>query len=970
MEHIKRKRIVIIIYLLIALLISGAIIIMSYVISEVQSDYDEGISQLDSLLKTYNKEVAKYDDATSASYNEILTTVELTASALNSSDHELSPSAFDSGFIVLRTADGSGRPKGFPKIEYDDDWLFSDRDSGAIWVDDNTTAIFSRITDDYYYVEFIDDSTGFKALEKVDQTVDPQHMLADLAEANNCDFLILSPDSIDSDPDEIPVISATGVFKDYKNTKEFDLSAEEISKSAGESFTVAILNGKPYLIQSLSGKGFDADFTITAVMLVNAFTVFKEAWEQTLSAIVIMMLICIALAVWILSIYRMVRTKALTYEQMEVYAPASIKRKAIVFVLAGFLLVHFAAIFNQHLEGMFLESKHANRTLSSYFHRLDNDTSDTEKLKKLSRKQIYTNSQRIADLLEEMSSLQNPVWLNEASEIIGSDYIILYDSNGDEVVTNARYKGLTLGKKESSATYDFRRLLRGVRYIYHDNIKDEVTGLTRNLHGISVDLNSDDASYGAMLIAFEPNEYANMTITDYNATASAMAAPGTILFGADPKTGEILYSSKKSFIGKNVDDLCTESFPLRNNYLGFLDINGKQYYGRSASYEGDLFYYFVEKSKMNAYSGIYASTCRIMFLIIAAILLLYLFHGFTDEKFKEYAVEEDDPDDDELLRRFESRYIKKQHKASAALFSVFNKDITPGYKALSAAGFLLFIYIVLTMLSIYNARYTSDSNSNLISYISHGDWERGFNTFAGAAILFLICAVAVTLFIFRLISILMVSLLSERSETICLLLMNILSYAVMIASVFIALGYLGVNARAIIASAGLVGLALSLGAKDLVADVLAGITTIAEGTYQVGEVVEIAGFRGEVAKLGMRSTTLVGRGKNIKTFRNSSIGDVINYSRMNSWYPLTLTFSNAVSISEVEKILNEELPAVGAKYPEIISGPEYRGIDSVSSNSTTILILTECKQTDYSDVQLNVNREVLHILKTHRIATQ
>lgn len=114
MEHIKRKRVIIIVYLLIALLISGAVIIMSYVISEVQSDYNEGISQLDSLLKTYNKEVAMYDDATSASYEEILTTVQLTASALKSSDHELSPSAFDSGFIVLRTADGSDPARRFP----------------------------------------------------------------------------------------------------------------------------------------------------------------------------------------------------------------------------------------------------------------------------------------------------------------------------------------------------------------------------------------------------------------------------------------------------------------------------------------------------------------------------------------------------------------------------------------------------------------------------------------------------------------------------------------------------------------------------------------------------------------------------------------------------------------------------------------------------------------------------------------
>ena len=169
------------------------------------------------------------------------------------------------------------------------------------------------------------------------------------------------------------------------------------------------------------------------------------------------------------------------------------------------------------------------------------------------------------------------------------------------------------------------------------------------------------------------------------------------------------------------------------------------------------------------------------------------------------------------------------------------------------------------------------------------------------------------------------------------------------------------------ASVSLAGLALTLGAQGFIADILAGITTVTDGTYQVGDTVEIGGFRGEVSRLGMRSTTVVGQGKNVRTFRNSTIGDVTNFSRMNSWYGLSLTIPSSVSLDELEVILNEELPKVAQPSSKIISGPQYRGVESINGDKTTILILTECDQDDYNSVSRLVNREVLRIFRQHDI---
>ena len=61
----------------------------------------------------------------------------------------------------------------------------------------------------------------------------------------------------------------------------------------------------------------------------------------------------------------------------------------------------------------------------------------------------------------------------------------------------------------------------------------------------------------------------------------------------------------------------------------------------------------------------------------------------------------------------------------------------------------------------------------------------------------------------------------------------------------------------LVAFAGLLGAALGLGLKDLLADIVGGVVVVLEQPYQVGDKVRIGGHYGEVVDIGVRSTTLV-----------------------------------------------------------------------------------------------------------------
>jgi small conductance mechanosensitive channel len=86
-----------------------------------------------------------------------------------------------------------------------------------------------------------------------------------------------------------------------------------------------------------------------------------------------------------------------------------------------------------------------------------------------------------------------------------------------------------------------------------------------------------------------------------------------------------------------------------------------------------------------------------------------------------------------------------------------------------------------------------------------------------------------------------------------------------------ALGTLGFNISAIVASLGLSGLALGLACKDVIANMISGILLLLYQTFDIEDKVEIKGVEGIVLAIDLRYTTVINERKELCYIPNSTL---------------------------------------------------------------------------------------------------
>jgi len=119
----------------------------------------------------------------------------------------------------------------------------------------------------------------------------------------------------------------------------------------------------------------------------------------------------------------------------------------------------------------------------------------------------------------------------------------------------------------------------------------------------------------------------------------------------------------------------------------------------------------------------------------------------------------------------------------------------------------------------------------------------------------------------------------ERASTIGGVLSATLKSTTWVVASAMALGEFGFDLGPLIASAGIVGVALGLGAQTLVRDILSGIFMLIEDQYGVGDTVEVLEIEGVVEKVGLRVTTVRDGQGTLWYLRNGEILKVGNHSQ-------------------------------------------------------------------------------------------
>jgi len=209
---------------------------------------------------------------------------------------------------------------------------------------------------------------------------------------------------------------------------------------------------------------------------------------------------------------------------------------------------------------------------------------------------------------------------------------------------------------------------------------------------------------------------------------------------------------------------------------------------------------------------------------------------------------------------------------------------------------------------------------------------------------------------------------SERREnTLLKLIENIISYVVYFIAFVNILSVLTFDIKGLIAGAGVVGLAIGFGAKNLVQDVITGFFIIFEDQFSVGDFVRIGQFEGTVQEIGLRTTKIKNWTGELHILPNGSITEVTNFSVHNSVAVVDVSIAYEENIDEAEKVLNDFLETLPEKYEEIVAPPQLLGVQTLAASDVVMRIVAETTPMNHWYVARMIRKDVKSCLDENGI---
>jgi small-conductance mechanosensitive channel len=158
------------------------------------------------------------------------------------------------------------------------------------------------------------------------------------------------------------------------------------------------------------------------------------------------------------------------------------------------------------------------------------------------------------------------------------------------------------------------------------------------------------------------------------------------------------------------------------------------------------------------------------------------------------------------------------------------------------------------------------------------------------------------------------------------------------------LGDLGINLAPLLASAGVVGIAIGFGAQNLVRDYLAGIFMLVEDQYGVGDVITVGGATGTVETVTLRITRLRDVNGIVWHVRNGTIEQVGNESQ--GWARAVLDFPvpYAADLATIRSLLSDAADSMWADpvwRTVMLEQPEVWGAQAVKNAVVTMRIVVK-----------------------------
>lgn len=203
--------------------------------------------------------------------------------------------------------------------------------------------------------------------------------------------------------------------------------------------------------------------------------------------------------------------------------------------------------------------------------------------------------------------------------------------------------------------------------------------------------------------------------------------------------------------------------------------------------------------------------------------------------------------------------------------------------------------------------------------------------------------------------------LDKRAETLFDVLTNAAGVAVFTAATLTILQELDIEIGPLLASVGIVGLALGLGAQTLVTDVIGGFFILVENQYTVGDLVEVAGVTGTVEEVTLRVTSVRDLEGVLHMIPNGEIRTVSNRSR--DWsraiIDVGITYEDDVEMAiEALQEIGQRLVADEAMQALLVDEPTVTGIEGLEDWQVRVRMMVKTQPTQHLEVERYLRRQI------------
>ncbi|KQY85932.1 mechanosensitive ion channel protein MscS [Paenibacillus sp. Root52] len=210
----------------------------------------------------------------------------------------------------------------------------------------------------------------------------------------------------------------------------------------------------------------------------------------------------------------------------------------------------------------------------------------------------------------------------------------------------------------------------------------------------------------------------------------------------------------------------------------------------------------------------------------------------------------------------------------------------------------------------------------------------------------------------------------RRFVTVGELMKNATSITCNFIMILLVLSEINVKVGPLLASAGVLGLAIGFGAQGLVKDVITGFFIILEDQFAVGDVIQTGTYKGTVEVIGLRTTKLVSWQGEVHIIPNGTIASVTNFSMSNSLAVVDIPMKADQSLDESVNLVKRALVGIENRDLNIVKVPDVLGIQSMSTSEYVVRIVAECMPNSRSSVERQIQSDVKKSLEYQEMSNQ